>query len=167
MNDKDTTERPWYCHRWPWFLMAGPFVVVIAGIVTTYLAIRSNDGLVADDYYKQGLAINQTTARDQQAARSGLQAELMAGEGGREIRVMLRGNPDVSLPELLVLRITHPTRSGIDQVLNLRRTGAGVYAGKLDRALVGRWHVSLEGELRDWRLTGEWIVERTPVLRLP
>ena len=48
MNDKDTTERPWYCHRWPWFLMAGPFVVVIAGIVTTYLAIRSNDGLVAD-----------------------------------------------------------------------------------------------------------------------
>ena len=167
MNDKDAAERPWYRHRWPWFLMAGPFVVVIAGIVTTYLAVRSNDGLVADDYYKQGLAINQTTARDQQAERFGLQAELMAGDGGQEIRVMLRGNPEVSLPEVLVLRITHPTRSGVDQVLSLRSTAKGVYAGKLGHPLLGRWNVSLEGEQREWRLTGEWIVEKTPVLRLP
>ena len=33
------------------------------GLITLWLAITSFDGLVADDYYKQGLAINQTLAR--------------------------------------------------------------------------------------------------------
>ena len=39
--------------------MSGPAIVVVAGIYTAYLAIVSNDGLVDDDYYKQGLAVSQ------------------------------------------------------------------------------------------------------------
>lgn len=111
MSDHTPVVLPWYRHRWPWFLMAGPAIVVVAGVITLWLAIRSNDGLVADDYYKQGLAINQTTARDQQATRLGLQAELMIGGSGREIRVMLRSQTAESLPDSLLLRVMHPTRS--------------------------------------------------------
>lgn len=37
--------------------MLGPFVVIVAAAITVYLAVISNDGLVDDDYYKQGLSI--------------------------------------------------------------------------------------------------------------
>ena len=51
---------PWYRHPWPWLLMAGPAIVVVAGFLTLGFAIQSFDGLVADDYYKEGKAINMT-----------------------------------------------------------------------------------------------------------
>ena len=158
---------PWYRHPWPWILMSGPFVVVVAGLITAYLAAVSNDGLVDDDYYKQGLAINQETARDQMAAQRGLQAEVMQNAEALQIRILLRGNPDVVLPPILRLRITHPTRAGVDQHLVLRADATGSYSGKLSTPLVGRWHISIEDEKSEWRLSGDWIVEKTASLRLP
>jgi hypothetical protein len=62
---------PWYRHRWPWLLMSGPAVVVVAGIFTAWLAISRADALVADDYYKQGKAINKDLRRDHEAQRLG------------------------------------------------------------------------------------------------
>ena len=52
-------QTPWYRDPWPWILMAGPAAVVVAGAITLWIAFASADGLVAGDYYKQGLAINQ------------------------------------------------------------------------------------------------------------
>jgi uncharacterized protein len=168
MNPKLTEAiRPWYRHPWPWILMSGPFVVVVAGVLTAYLAVVSNDGLVDDDYYKQGLAINQETARDQVAVQRGLQAEVMQNAETRQIRILLQGNPGIALPQELKLRIAHPTRAGVDQRLLLQAEGAGTYSGKLSAALVGRWHISLEDENNEWRLSGDWVTEKTPSLRLP
>ena len=59
---------PWYRQAWPWFLIAFPAIAVIAGAVTLWLAVSTSDGLVVDDYYKQGLAVQQTMARSQRAA---------------------------------------------------------------------------------------------------
>ena len=67
----DSQIVPWYKQRWPWLLIAGPAFVIIAGAVTVWLAVVSNDGLVVDDYYKQGLAVNQRLHRDQQASTLG------------------------------------------------------------------------------------------------
>ena len=72
MNPDPRTQRldkgPWYREPWPWIIMAGPAVVVVAGVVTAWIAFSGADGLVADDYYKQGLAINKVLAREQRAA---------------------------------------------------------------------------------------------------
>ena len=67
MRLPDQPSPPWYHEPWPWLLMAGPLVVIIAGFATLLLAIRSSDGLVADDYYKQSMAINQIMLRDSRA----------------------------------------------------------------------------------------------------
>eukprot|EP01036_Dinobryon_divergens_P015550 gene15550-21074_t len=48
-----TRSAPWYRHRWPWLLMAGPVAVIIAGLVTAWVAFTGADALVVDDYYKQ------------------------------------------------------------------------------------------------------------------
>ena len=168
MNQKLTAAiSPWYRHRWPWILMAGPFIVIVAGMITLYLAVVSNDGLVDDDYYKQGLAVNQMSARDQKASSLGLQAEVMQGGRGTQIRILLRGKPGTVLPGTLNLRIVHPTRPGIDQNVLLRADGADLYSGRLSAPLTGRWHIALEDEKREWRLTGDWVIEKNAVLRMP
>lgn len=160
-------NKPWYRFPWPWMLMAGPFIVIIAGVVTAYLAIRSNDGLVDEDYYKQGLAINQTTAHIQNAIRLGLRAELQQNDDGTRIRILLHGNPSTVLPEVLKLRLAHPTRAGVDQNLIMRADGAGSYSGKLSGRLDHRWHVTLEDEKSEWRLVGDWMVVNDKSLQLP
>lgn len=166
-NKLTQAAQPWYRYRWPWLLMLGPFVVIVAGAITTYLAVVSSDGLVDDDYYKQGLAVNQVTARDQKAVMLGLQAELMQSPDGPKVRIFLRGKQDFLLPDVIKLRITHPTRPGGDQNLLLRTDGTGSYTGKLSALLTGRWHIALEDEKGDWRLTGDWVVEKSASLRLP
>ena len=147
--------------------MAGPFIVFLAGLATAYLAVVSNDGLVDDDYYKQGLAVNRMRARDQNATRLGLQADVMQATANLSIRVLLQGNVGTALPEILQLRITHPTRSGMDQEVVLHRSAGAAYAGFLNVALVGRWHIALEDEKHEWRLTGDWAVEKESIVHLP
>ena len=168
MNPNLTADtKPWYRHPWPWILMSGPFTVVVAGVFTVYLAVVSNDGLVADDYYKQGLAVNKRSVRDQQAVTLGVQAELMQGLDGGQIRVLLRGNAGVLFPSEIVLHAVHPTRSGVDQSVSLRADGAGSYSGKLAAPLSGRWHIVLEDEKNEWRLTGDWLTDKAASLSLP
>ena len=169
MNDKRMdVSTPWYRHRWPWLLMLGPFLVIVAGAVTVYLAVRSNDGLVDDDYYKQGLAVNMRTARDRQALALGLQAKLSVDRSRRLIRVELLSSRQAKLPDVVKLFITHPTRSGMDHIVLLHSDGHGGYAAGFADVLSGRWHVSLEDESRsEWRLSGDWVLEQQPVLAVP
>ena len=169
MNNKRIEAiEPWYRHRWPWLIMLGPFVVIVAGAVTVYLAIISNDGLVEDDYYKQGLAVNQLTARDRRAVELGLQAEIVIDTRRRLVRVDLRSRKLAEHPETLKLIIAHPTRSGMDQTLVLHSDGASSYSAGIAEPLTGRWHVALEDEgRREWRLAGDWVLDKQSVLKLP
>ena len=65
--------KPWYRQFWPWFLMALPGAAVIGGITTVIVATIDRDGLVKDDYYKEGLAINRDLARANiEAVRPGM-----------------------------------------------------------------------------------------------
>lgn len=157
-------NQPWYKQRWPWLLMLGPILVVIAGIVTTWLAIVSNDGLVTDDYYKQGLAVNQRLQRDHLASSLGLQADIMRADNN--IRLFIHSNEGVELPKALVLKMAHPTRAGHDQSIEMILEGQGLYSGKLTGEAVGRWLVSIEDPAGQWRLQGEWQADSEGPLRL-
>lgn len=162
LRNKDT--QAWYKEPWPWILMAGPGIVVIAGVVTAWLAITTNDGLVSDDYYKQGLAVNQRLQRDHQAGKLGLQAEVMRADKG--IRLLLTTSDSTKLPDAIVLKLAHPTRAGYDQSVPLVNEGAGFYSGKLSEKVSGRWLVSIEDPLGQWRLQGDWQADSDTSLRL-
>jgi hypothetical protein len=168
MNRKLTESiLPWYRHRWPWLLMLGPLVVVVAGVITTWLAVRSNDGLVDDDYYKLGLAVNQTTARDHRAGELGLAAEISLDAERKMIRVSLRSSTGANLPSVLRMNIAHPTRNGLDQHLLLQADGPASFVGSYSAPLVGRWRVVLEDDRKEWRLAGDWVVESQALFKLP
>ncbi|MDX9707411.1 MAG: FixH family protein [Azospira sp.] len=168
MNIENTNAKPWYREPWPWLLMAGPAIVVVAGFITAWLAVKSYDGLVEDDYYKQGLAVSQRLARDQAAADLGIGGELMAGENGQDLRLFLSGNAEGTPPQSLQLRVVHPTRAGADQTVILKREAAGFYTGRLATPLQGsgRWHVMLEDEARGWRIAGDWLPQEQGATRL-
>ena len=158
------SRRPWYTEPWPWLLMAGPLAVIIAGGVTLWLAIRSDDGLVADDYYKQGLAINKTFQQDQLAATHHYRAEATITAEGNRIQLWLSG--DGALPKRLRLRFLHPTMAGRDQVLALYAVDSGRYEGGMKPLPPGRWNVTLEDTDVSWRLSSRWDPSSTDPLRL-
>lgn len=140
---------PWYRNRWPWILMAGPAAVLVAGAVTTWIAVASSDGLVADDYYRQGLAINKVLAREEAARAQGISATLAIHE--RVLRVTLTGQA----PEALFAHLSHATRSGYDQRLRLAPAGAGVYEAELPPLPAGRWRIAIEDPRASWRIVKE------------
>ncbi len=157
-------NRPWYKQRWPWFLIAGPGIVVIAGFITLWMAIDSDDGLVTDDYYKQGLTVNQRMQRDHQASSMGLRADIMRSDLG--VRLLLSADASVNLPDEIILRLAHPTRAGMDQAVAMKVEGQGFYSGKLSSEIAGRWLVSIEDPAKQWRLQGEWLADSGAPLRL-
>jgi uncharacterized protein len=55
---------PWWKYGHLWLVIAGPVVVVVASVVTAVIAIRSNDPVVEADYYRRGIEINKTLARE-------------------------------------------------------------------------------------------------------
>lgn len=147
--------RPWYREPWPWILMAAPAAAIVAGVITLLLAVQSFDGLVAEDYYKRGLAVNQVLARAEHAARLGLNARLtIAAEPQGAVRVELHGAVG-ALPAALTLAMSHPTRAGMDQRLPLPQGSPGVYVGRVAPLAPGRWHVILEDAAATWRIRGE------------
>lgn len=143
---------PWYREPWVWGVISGPALVVIAGCYTLWLAIASNDGLVADDYYKRGLAINQTLTRERAALDARYEARLMFAPASERVRILLTGR---TLPSGLTLTLLHPTRAGLDYAVRLAGRGEGVFEGPLSLPAAGRWRVAVEDEHATWRLTGE------------
>ena len=54
------TVQPWWRYGHVWLVISGPLLVVIAAFVTAFIALRNPDPVIAEDYYRQGLEINQT-----------------------------------------------------------------------------------------------------------
>ena len=130
--------------------MAGPAIVIIAAFATLYLAVRTEDGLVVHDYYRQGLAINATLARDERARTLGVQATLVLSP--QRVKVTLVGR--IGAPTRLLLRLVHPTRVGQDHSIILTPRQAGTYAAEVRPIDPGPWQVVIEDEIVGWRLTG-------------
>lgn len=142
---------PWYREPWPWILMAGPVTAVVAGFVTLWIAVTHQDALVADDYYKQGLAINRTLDRETAAAALGVEAHVVFGADGSKVRVYLKGE---SAPARLTLRFAHATKAGLDQTVALARTTGGWYEASITSMAGGKWKLLLEDPAAGWRVSG-------------
>jgi hypothetical protein len=139
---------PWHKEPWAWFVMAPPAAAVLAGLATWWIAASGADGLVAEDYYKQGLALNQVIAREARARELGLAARLEIADG--RIRVRLEG----AAPEALFVHLAHRTRAGFDQRLRLARAGE-LYEAEVAPLAPGGWRVLIEDPRSSWRIVKE------------
>ena len=141
--------KPWYREPWPWILMSGPAAVLVAGAVTIWIAYASADGVVAGDYYKRGLAINQDLQREQRAQQRSIGAEVRVESGKLKVRL------DGAAPEALFGHLVHATRAGHDQRVRLAKVAPGFYETEMPALPAGRWRIVLEDPRREWRIVRE------------
>jgi hypothetical protein len=148
--------KPWYREPWPWILAAGPFIVVIAGLTTAWIAIKTNDGLVTEDYYKKGLAAHQTIAQSDRAIKAGLSAGIHVTED--RLAISLRAaEASFVMPPTLLVTVSHPTRAGLDQTRLMARTSEK-YTADFHLPASGHWLVLVEDEAKSWRLMGNVVL---------
>ena len=141
---------PWYREPYVWLLIAFPLAAVIGGFITLGLAIASNDGLVVDDYYREGLKINRVLERDQAAAGLGLEAELALSRDHDRFTISLSGNRDFNAPQKLQVNFLHSTRSGFDRHVLVSKLKGNMYTAGIQPLVRGHWYVQIE--TNDWRL---------------
>ncbi len=154
---------PWYREPWPWILMSGPATVVVAALFTAFLAVRSSDGVIADDYYKQGLAINRTIEKGARARLLGVDARMTLDRNEVVVTLASHAPP----PPRLRLSLVHPTRPGVDQAVTLVRGADGHYVGQADTSRTASWLVALEDDGGTWRVGGRWHADRRSVTLVP
>ena len=72
-NEAVTQTEPWWKHGFVWMILGGPAAVIVAGIATVVIAVRTPDPVVAADYYRRGIEINKTLAAKDKANLPALQ----------------------------------------------------------------------------------------------
>lgn len=142
----------WYREPLVWMVILIPLTAVAMGVLILILAIRSDDGLVVDDYYRQGKQINRVLARDRAAAARALAGEIELDNTRGELRVRLGVGERQAAPETVEIRLWHATRAGFDKVMVLALDTDGAYRAPLPELAPGRWNLQLSAQ--DWRLVG-------------
>ena len=150
----------WYRNPLVWMMIALPACSVVAGISTVVIAFRVFDGVVVDDYYARGKAINVTIERDVAAQRRGLAAvasltpevDATGGAAPTSVEVTVSALDVAALPAVLKLAFLHATHGGADAQVELARSASGLYRAALPPLAPGKYHLQIEAE--DWRIVG-------------
>jgi uncharacterized protein len=150
MIGNDENIRPWYKEFYVWMMLFFPMLAVFGCIVTIILAVKSNDGLVVDDYYKKGLEINRTLERDQNALDYQLNADINLDQESEEVEMVLAAASNFKYPENLSVSFLHATRLGFDKEVNMILTNNNIYRGNLTALIPGKWYVHIQRG--NWRL---------------
>lgn len=153
MRPEVIDTQPWYKQFWPWFVLAIPATSVVVSMFFIYFAVNGADTLVVDDYYKQGLAINQELSRIDAAADRSINAQLNFNIEDAVVALNLNGTFS-ALPESLTLEMIHPTLQKKDLSIVLTKSTARYYTASLtelrQRDVEGNWHLHLSTSDEDW-----------------
>ena len=158
-------DKPWHSYPLLWMMLAIPFSAVIMGVVMIWLAVDTDDGLVADDYYKQGLEINRVISRDKKAAELGLSAIIEFDNSARIIRLQFDKGSLETFPKSLPLHLQHATRENSDITVLLDHGIADQYIGHVKQSISeGIWYFEIAD--KDWKLNARSHVRSDNVIHL-
>lgn len=152
MSEAQTeTVQPWYRQRWPWYIIGLLMFGVVGSGVLVVEALRHEDPLVVDNYYKKGLAINRVLDRQRAADALGLQALASFNAAKGVLSVRLSARQKIKAPEL-ELRFFHATLANRDYSVTLARVGTDLYRANLAKLRAGNYDLMLEPADKAWRL---------------
>jgi hypothetical protein len=154
MQNTNSESTVWYKQFWPWFLLVPLILTVIVGTTLLTLSIKEFDGTVNDNYYKEGLAINQVLQRDRKAEELNMAAQMQVDELTGEVVLTLTGQLE-SWPNSLRLQMVNPTRAKLDYEITLNQVANNHYRGQLEKAPKNFWYLDISpvGD-NSWRLKG-------------
>jgi len=163
-TDPAERSRPWYREPMVWLVIALPALAVAGALASVVTAFVTRDAVVADEYRKEGLAINRDPTRDRAAQRLGVSAALAVEDGALTVRLVPGTAPP---PAQLVVIFSHATRAELDRLVTLRSVADGVYSAPLAPLAPGHWYLEVSPADRGWRLTGEFAESLGPMTLRP
>ena len=150
-----TQSSAWWRHRWPWIILTMLGGTIIACMVTIYIAVTTQDSLVAADYTRHGKGINERLEKDLAAQRRDIRLAPTAQrqpDGSVVFAVSLSSGAGEPAPEFLRLQLAHPTIGAQDRSLTLVQVQPGQYRAQTQDLMAGYWHLSLEDPSGLWRV---------------
>ena len=142
--------RVWYKEPYLWMLVGFPVASILACIFLIFLAATTKDTLVRDNYYKDGLAINQELAWDKKAVSMDIRLDMIV-DGNKATLTMT--NSRIELPSTLILKFSHPTLQTQDRDSLLQRVGQEkTYQGFIENLQDGRYYLQVESLEQQWRV---------------
>jgi hypothetical protein len=153
-------ERPWFRQPLVWMMIAIPLSSVLVGMVMLTVSIVSFDGMVADDYYKQGLQINRVLDRQQAASLAQLSGTLTLRDA--DTSLLLESAWDgLRFADQVQVNLSYATSAGKDVAFTMTRASGGSGREYLGPSLLlprGRWYVHVSADATEhmsgWRLSG-------------
>ncbi len=143
-----STPKAWYKQFWPWFLIVLPMCAVAASFATLKIAMDNSDSLVAQEYYKDGKAINMDLAKETYAKQIGMNFLLKVNNGQLEINQ--EGGPEYLAG--LNVKLYHPTLAERDFGQLATADANKIYRIDLEQDITGPWEVRLESYDGKWRI---------------
>lgn len=156
MNRSNEPVTRWHQEPLAWLVFAIPLGTIAACALLYAIASSNSDSLVVDDYYKRGLQINKVLDREARAAERGLAIGVDTLRDGILEFSLAAAAADYQ-PEMLAVRLSHATRSEVDQTLTARHAGSGRYVATPATLLPGPWYVDVSSD--DWRLVTRHLVD--------
>ena len=158
-------SKPWHKHPLVWMMIAIPFSAVVMGVVMIWLALDTDDGLVADDYYKQGLEINDVISLDRKATELKLNAVIKFNITEKVINLKFDKGLLDNYPNTLQLNFQHATHANSDVFVELNHGINDSYIGYLQQNLSeGIWYFEVSDD--DWKLSARSYVRAKNVIQL-
>jgi len=155
-NHQEEPIQPWYKQGWPWFLISLPLSAVIAGTITIIIATKGADSLVDADYYKEGLAINESLEREREAIRRGLSFRLT------QLEKQLSLTPNTTMDDrVLYLLLQHPVDEKKDITLVFSRS-EDTYLSQPFTTLSVNYRYRLYPADKAWQINGRWHPSQSP-----
>ena len=153
MNTATTDSKPWYKQFWPWFVLGIPAASVVMGISLVYVVTQNKVSMVKDDWYKEGLAINERLDKQLRAKELGLTANIVFNRNQGKLLVAI---PQLAAPQpsSLNLELIHPTTEDRDQAIKLILTPQNNYWAKLKADQQGFFYLQLTAPNQAWQLDG-------------
>lgn len=162
LSEEELAQLPWYKHRWPWILMAGPAIVVCAAFYTFFLAQKYADDTVSDDYYKEGKYINMQLQRDVGAVAHHISAQVLFNDEHTAAKVFIEGEFDKTQP--IELSLIHPAKKENDQTVTLQALPTSLSGSKTEYLAQLRplpdavhWYVRVQDQAGQWRVETKWL----------
>jgi len=157
MNSAVEQVLPWYRQFWFWFVFGPLIFIIVLCIFTVSLAFHYSDDIVTDNYYKDGVMINQTLQQDERAAALNLSATIKFDLAAGEVLVSVKNAQN--LPQQLVLFMDHPVKKTKDQHIILQEIATGEYRAELSSPPTFSWYLVLVPELDIAKRTqAEWLL---------
>lgn len=157
-------NRPWYKEPYVWMLIGIPLSSVIMGAFFITQAVSTKDSLVRDNYYKDGLAINQEMKWDQNAVQLGLKYNLVVNGNTATLQQVISR---LDAPTILKLKLSHPTLKEKDLDILLQRSeDKKTFTGFIEDFAPGRFYLNLESPEQEWRIRDEIILEQARSINL-